>query len=132
MGRFSPEILTEVFPKKARATSAFMTKRLSPKIAQSANRASFCGSRSLCGCAVLDLWFARFRKTRGGRIFGCLMFLANLSFLAFDLWRKVKFHKKTRSRFWVRTALSSVVGRACHANRKMAVGFKFGVWLESL
>ena len=34
-----------------------------------------------------------FSKNKRGRIFGCLMFLANLSFLAFDLWRKVKFSK---------------------------------------
>ena len=30
----------------------------------------------------LDLWFARFRKTRGVGIFGCLLFLANSPFCA--------------------------------------------------
>ena len=73
-GGSHPEIWTEGFPKKARATSAFMNKRLSPKIAQSANRASFCGSRSLCGCAFLDLWFARFRKIRGVGFLGASCF----------------------------------------------------------
>ena len=78
--RFSP----------ARATSAFLNKRLSSKIAQSANRAVvlFCGSGPLCGCAFLEMWFAHFRKTRRG--FGCLLFLANLSFWGFELWRKVE------------------------------------------
>ncbi len=30
----------------------------------------------------LDLWFARFRKTTGASIFGCLLFLANSPFWA--------------------------------------------------
>ena len=36
-----------------------------------------------------------FEKQDGVGFFGCLMFLANLSFLAFDFWQKVKFFEKS-------------------------------------
>ena len=71
-----------IVPDLSKLPPAFLNKLLSPEIAQSANRASFCGSGSLCGCAILNLWFARFRKTRGGSILGCFMLLANDSFWA--------------------------------------------------
>ena len=46
----------------------------------------------ICGLPV-------FEKQEEVGFFGCLMFLANLSFLAFDLWRKVKFFEKSLP-FW--------------------------------
>ena len=41
------------FAKKAGQLLHFLSKRLSPEIAQLANRASFCGSRSVVVVAVL-------------------------------------------------------------------------------
>ena len=46
----------------------------------------------ICGLPV-------FEKQEGVGFLGCLMFLANFSFLAFDLWRKVKFFEKSLP-FW--------------------------------